>query len=120
MIGVARFARYQNKIYMHEYFRKKGVICPNTHVFHSLSEARAAESEVTYPSVIKIPDGFSSGGIRQATDVAEFRSAMEESAFPVIVQAKVTPVALGSVHVVKWCNALALELSSCLSCSDFY
>lgn len=66
-----------NKIYLHHLFQKNKIPVPKTTIFHERKIDEIA-TQITYPIVIKIPDGNFSRGVHKANSEEEFKKICTE------------------------------------------
>jgi len=65
--------RCTNKVFLKELLTANGVPVPPTVVVANLEELAAAEAQLGYPLVVKIPDGSFSRGVHKVKEPKEFR-----------------------------------------------
>lgn len=66
-----------NKVFQHELLEANGVPVPRTIVLDRRSD-RLPDTGISFPAVIKIPDGSFSRGVMKVSDEKEFRAATNE------------------------------------------
>jgi glutathione synthase/RimK-type ligase-like ATP-grasp enzyme len=66
-----------NKVFQYELLQSKKIALPETFIVDRKTEKRIAE-EMSYPAVVKIPDGAFSRGVVKVDDPHEFRAAAAE------------------------------------------
>lgn len=75
--------RCTNKVYLAELMLANGVAAPRTVILSSAKEIEALEQQISYPIVLKIPDGSFSRGVAKCADRAELermlRGMLEDS-----------------------------------------
>ncbi len=74
---VQSIIRCCNKVFQYELLESKKIALPKTHIVDRKSEKQLSE-EVSYPAVIKIPDGSFSRGVIKVDDPSAFRTAALE------------------------------------------
>lgn len=65
--------RCTNKVYLHELLTSRGLPMPPSRMISSLAELPRAVDELSFPVVVKIPDGSFSKGVRKASNMAELQ-----------------------------------------------
>jgi hypothetical protein len=68
------FRCHDNKVFQELLCRSLDIPRPRTWVFGSLPEVEAQLDNMTYPVVVKLPDGFGSSGVQEAAGPAEVRN----------------------------------------------
>ncbi|MBU0726276.1 MAG: RimK family protein [Alphaproteobacteria bacterium] len=70
--------RCTNKVYLAELLKANKVPTPKTIVVNALKSLEELEGELTYPMVLKIPDGSFSRGVHKAGDRTELKKISRE------------------------------------------
>lgn len=66
-----------NKVFQHEVLEAKNVPLPKTYIIDRKSE-KQFEADISYPAVVKIPDGAFSRGVIKVENTEAFRAAISE------------------------------------------
>ncbi|MFN0262606.1 RimK family protein [Tepidamorphus sp. 3E244] len=66
--------RCTNKLYLKELMESAGIAMPQSVMLASAADIAAAEAELGYPVVVKIPDGSFSRGVKKAENREEFEA----------------------------------------------
>ena len=70
--------RCTNKVYLAELLRANGLPIPETIVVDSLKDIARIEERISYPVVVKIPDGSFSRGVKKAENRKELEAFIRE------------------------------------------